>query len=70
MKYRKEGQPYLALPSSISKTLTNCGFRKFYKKKFPQVGLIVFLSHLGSFVPAESADLPLFSAIYTRYWEV
>ena len=40
-----------------------CG-KSIYLK---QVGLIVFLAHLGSFVPAESAELPLLGAIYTRY---
>ena len=31
-----------------------------------QVALIVFLAHLGSFVPAESATIGLTDAIYTR----
>jgi len=31
-----------------------------------QVGLIVFLAHLGSFVPAESAKVPLTDRIFTR----
>lgn len=31
-----------------------------------QVGLIVFLAHIGSFVPAESAQIPLTDRIFTR----
>jgi DNA mismatch repair protein MSH5 len=31
-----------------------------------QVGLIVFLAHIGSFVPAESASIGLIDGIYTR----
>lgn len=39
-----------------------CG-KSIYLK---QVGLITFLAHLGSFVPAEAANLPLINAIYSR----
>ena len=31
-----------------------------------QVGLIVFLAHVGSFVPATSAEVPLTDRIFTR----
>ena len=31
-----------------------------------QVGLIVFMAHIGSFVPAESVTLGCVDAIYTR----
>ena len=30
------------------------------------MGLIVYMAHLGCWVPAESATVPLFDAIYTR----
>ncbi|KAF1744721.1 hypothetical protein MXB_3602, partial [Myxobolus squamalis] len=31
-----------------------------------QVGLIVYLAHIGSFVPAKSAEIGVFDSIYTR----
>ena len=31
-----------------------------------QVGLIVFLAHIGSFVPAQSARIGLLDSIFTR----
>lgn len=31
-----------------------------------QVGLIVFMAHIGSFVPADSAEIGLVDGIYTR----
>jgi DNA mismatch repair protein MSH5 len=39
-----------------------CGKSVYLK----QVGIIAYLAHLGSFVPAESADLPLLTSIYSR----
>ena len=32
----------------------------------PQVALLVFMAHIGSFVPAASAHLGIIDAIYTR----
>ena len=37
-----------------------------YPLTFIQNGLIVFLAHVGSFVPAEKARLGLMEAIFTR----
>ena len=39
-----------------------CGKSVYLK----QVGLIVYMAHLGCWIPAESACVPLFDAIYTR----
>ena len=39
-----------------------CG-KSIYLK---QIGLLVFLSHLGCWIPAESASIPLFDSIFTR----
>ena len=39
-----------------------CGKSVYLK----QVGLIVYLAHLGSYVPAESADIPLITSIHSR----
>ena len=39
-----------------------CGKSVYLK----QVGLIVFLAHIGSFVPAQMAKIPLFDRIFTR----
>lgn len=41
----------------------NMGGKSTYMKEF---GLIAILAQIGSYVPAESCDLPVFDALYTR----
>ncbi len=47
----------------IIMTGPNASGKSIYLK---QVGIICFLAHLGSFVPAEFAEIPLLDAIYSR----
>ena len=39
-----------------------CGKSVYLK----QIGIIAFLAHLGSWVPASAASIPVLDAIYTR----
>lgn len=41
----------------------NCSGKSVYLQ---QIGLIVFMAHIGSFVPAESATIGVCDAIFTR----
>lgn len=41
----------------------NMGGKSTYMKEF---GLLVIMAQLGSFVPAEKCDIPIFDALYTR----
>ena len=41
----------------------NMGGKSTYMKEF---GLLVIMAQIGSFVPAESCEIPLFDALFTR----
>ena len=64
---RKTGQTFSCLLPGDGKMVlltgpNACG-KSIYLK---QVGLIAYLAHLGSYVPAVSAELPLLNSIFSR----
>ena len=61
---------YLLSAVSICPTPTHPHMTQAYSHIYPhihtQVGLIVYMAHIGSFVPAEGAKIGLMDSLFTR----